>query len=243
MQTYLTLAEADLFFPTASDFDTDSETRLESNNALTISKGLVDTYINPEVTVPVVPVWDGQDTIEAPAVLKACQAAFFRWQLLTGNSGWSQDLQNLYDATVKILQRLDDKSLLIPHVQVPEHQAGYHITKATVAASGGMMFLKEMPAPSVRTHYRIVVTSEDSKYVGDEAVTFSVFRSDNDDARVTDKTATFEWQVVDSAFSIRWDGSLTNGDEFEIIGIPTSEINTSTPSNTLKQAPLNYGSR
>lgn len=243
--TYITSTEANYLYNNDASFTANQRT-----NALTVSFGLVNDYLNSALAVPVMTEWDGTSTIEAPSVLKVAQGRFYQWILETGNIGHTDELQALFDSVKEMVQGITANEIAVSTAMVFEAEAGWHITSITRGTgfeTTGGVYVRGTP-PTYRSFYRITTAGigegeahDTGGYVADEDFTWTAYRSDDDAARVSTQVPTWEWQSVDSAFEIRWDGQWGDGCTIYITGIPESDVNKKTPQkNDIKQALLRY---
>lgn len=233
IQTYITSAEATLFYSNDGNFSAGAKTL-----ALSTSFGLVNAYISSKLTLPVIGQWDGESTIEAPSVLKIAQSKLYQWILETSNVGETPELKELFDNTVEMLRGITDNELGTPQQLVYSVQSGWHVVNVTNSATSGAIYVRGT-APALKTFYSLIGTHTGTKYAGD--VVYSVFRSDSATARSTGNLGNWDWRAVDSAFEVRFDGQWASGFDVRIVGVPSEAVNVATPSNALKQGPLNYG--
>ena len=215
--TYITSTEANRFYPNDSAFSSG-----QRSSALSASKGLVDSFVNSKIPLPVLGDWDGESAIEAPYVLKVAQSRFYRHILEFANVGETDDLNALWENTVEMLRSLREGELDIPSL-VYESEAGWHIANTTRSSDVGGVWVRGAAPTEYRYHYRIVVTSSGTNYV--DSVRYSVYRSDSSTAVLTGQVASFAWQYVLSMFEIRFDGQWTLNDEVRIVGIPSAAVN------------------
>jgi hypothetical protein len=226
--TYITSTEANQAYPNDASY-----TSAQKASALKDSKGLVDSFIDSKYQLPVIGEWDGQTEIEAPIILKVLQKKFYRYLLEFSNVGETEDLKELWDTTVETCRGLRAGELDIPSATY-DNEPGWHITNVASTSTLGLVQVRGYEPVDYRLHYKIVITSTGTQYV--DSVTYSVYRSDSATARSTGNVASLEWTVVDSRFSIRFDGQWTLNDEIHIVGIPTSDVNTTgTPKNYIQQ--------
>jgi hypothetical protein len=231
--TYLSSTNAELLYPLSSGV-TNFGASLKAL-ALSESFGMVNAAIDSQVIAPVIAKWDGESALESIAPLALLQARYYRWYLEWSNAGDTSEMQEALLAINAYAQEIRKKLVDIPAL-TPEAQVGWHITELTNASNIGTIYVRG-PEPVETYHYKLVITSSGARYVGDGAVTFSVFRSDNDSALTTGTVATcFEtWQTIDSRFEVKWDGQWTLNDEVQITGTPRAAVNTSgEPSNFIR---------
>lgn len=233
IQTYITAAEATTAYPQDQDYSAG-----QRSLALTTSYGLVNGYVSSKLAIPIVAKWDGESTISAPEVLKECQHQFYQWKLESINNGWTQELQNKFDAAVKLASGITQDQLTEPGAETYEHQAGWHITKITNADSNGTCEVTGA-APSLSMFYRIVITT--GGYAGSGAIVFDAYRSDLGTAHKSGLAGSFiSWTSIDDGLSIRFDGQWKAADEIRIAGVPHEQVNAAAKSNTLKTGAIAY---
>ena len=237
IQTYITSTEANYFFNGDTNY-----TSAQKTNALTVSFGLVNDFVNPVLKIPVVGEWDGESTIEAPQVLKVAQGSFYQWVLERGNHGYTDELNDLYNATAEMLRSLTQNELSAAVAQTYAHEAGWHITSVTRTANVGEVYVRGT-SPLIRKNYKIVIsTGGSAEYVAGGTASFDAYRSDTEAAVVSAQLLDFEWKTVHDTFEIRFDGQWNNGDTIRIVGIPESKVDTvSPPKNVLTQVNSSFG--
>ena len=236
IQTYITSTEATESFPQDTDYSS-----AERTSALERSFGLVNSNINSKLAVPVVGEWDGESTINVPQVLKLAQCLFYRYVLELSNTGWTEELRELFKDALDLTRGITENELTVPSAQTFAHDAGWHITKITQSSDIGSVQVRGS-SPDRRKHYKIVIsTGGTAEYVAAGTATFTAYRSDTEAAVVTGQALDYDWQMVHDTFEIRFDGQWNNGDEILISGIPETEIDTaSKPDNVLRSSPVTY---
>jgi hypothetical protein len=222
--TYLSSTNAELLYPLSSGIDNYSVAL--KTLALAESFGMVNAAIDSQVIAPVIAKWDGESALESVAPLALLQARYYRWYLEWSNAGDTSEMADALTAINAYAQDIRNKLVDIPAL-TPEVQVGWHITELTNVSNIGTIYIRG-PVPFETYHYKLVITSSGARYVGDGAVTFSVYRSDNDSALTTGTVATcYEtWQTIDSKFDVKWDGQWTLNDEVQITGTPRAAVNT-----------------
>ncbi len=233
IQTYITSAEANYYFPNDTDYDVAIRT-----NALSTSFGLVNGFISPEVKVPQISLWDGESSVNAPYALKLAQGQFYRYILQSSNDGYNQELEQMYEAVSNKLRGLKQHEVALPN-QVFSHQTGWSVVEKNVTNSLGDMELNILSSdPLYKRFYNIVVTA--SGYAN--ALTYDVYRDDSASILETHTGSYTTWTMIDNSFEVRFMGYLNTNDNFRIAGIPSQEINSvSTVGPTLTLIPVAYG--
>lgn len=231
--TYITATEAGYYFKNHTDYSSDIRA-----NALKASYGLVNSFINPKVKVPVVSAWDGQSDILAPELLKIAQGSFYRYILQSSNDGYNEELEALYTATAEKLRGIKDGELSIPSAQTYPHDAGWHVVEKNISASGGDLEVRG-PYPLYKCFYDLIVSS--GGYA--DSFTYTVKRDDSASVIATNSGTYENWTIVDDKFEIRFNGQFTTSDSFSIMGVPSEEIDSVvTDGPIFKQGPVAYGS-
>ena len=232
LTTYITTTEANYYYPNDDQFSAGERT-----NALNTSFGLVNSFINPELKIPVIGVWDGVSNINAPHVLKLAQGQFYKYLLQFSREGYKDELEQFFQAVADKLRGLKQNEIAIPTAQTFSHEVGWHITEKNITNSlGDMELFWSSPAPSYRRFYNLVVTA--SGYA--DALTYDVYRDDSS-AVLESHTGTYDsWVTIDNSFQIRFMGYLNTNDNFRVVGVPNSDVNASTEPNPVKFIPINY---
>lgn len=216
-RTYISTTEAAEYFPLDSDY-----TAAQRASALNRSFGLVNSFISRSVSIPELSGWDGETSVNAPEVLKQCQAEFYRYVLQSSNDGASDELTDAYNATVDKLRGIQEGDLSLPS-QIYEHQSGWHITEKDTSQDKGDLYISG-PSPLFKRNYKFIITA--SGYPA--ALTYDVY-SDEQLASIESHTGSYDSETtIDSSFSVRFVGYWDVDDEIHIVGIPSSEINEST---------------
>lgn len=242
--TYITPAEAQLYFSNFADYGTDPTLAVLSDRqtlALTASFGLVNSYISSKLSVPVVGEWDGASTIAAPEPLKMAQAQFCQYLLEFGNVGFTDELDKLHKSIIATLRAITQNELVVNQSEIFDAQVGWHIVSRTNSANGGVE-IRGTP-PLNKSFYRLVCGSLQTTTQYPSGIRVTGYRSDSATARQTNVTADwYTWQVFDSAFEIRFDGQWATSWEVLVSGVPESAVNSAAPTNVLKQSDIAYNS-
>lgn len=232
LTTYISAAEANYYFPNDSDYSAAQKT-----NALKASFGLVNAYINKEVAIPVISVWNGEDTVNAPETLKVAQGQFYEYILKRSNDGSSDELEDMYNATANRLRGIQQGEVSIPDAQTYEHETGWSITERNCAQDLGDMYVERYPKPALKYNYRLVVTA--SGY-GD-TITFDAY-NDSSATAVGSYTNDWDsWTTVDNKFNVRFVGYWDEDDEVRLVGVPSSATDAVTSDGpVLRQTDIAY---
>lgn len=238
--TYITSAEATIFYDDANYVAGDK------SQALTISFGLVQGYLNSSLNIPIVPEWNGTDTaLSAPAVLKLCQAKFYEYLLRRGEVGDTPDVKEQFDAAVEFAQSIVQEQLTVPEAGTYERETGWHIV-AKSNAGGGDVFIRGTP-PSLNQQVKVVITNAVSATYP-ATFTYTLSEPWKQSANTSTGNATsFDWLSIATLldgtqpFELRWTGKWTNGDYVEFFGVASDMVNADPPQrNTLQQSMVAY---
>ncbi len=151
LTTYITSAEATYFYDDAN------YAAAEKSQALTISFGLLNGYLNSALEIPIVPEWNGSDTtITASAVLKLGQGKFYEYLLRRGEVGDTPEVKDVFNAAVEYVQSITQEQLTIPSAGTYEREVGWHLVSKS-NTGGGDCFIKGS-APSYNQHIKLVIT-------------------------------------------------------------------------------------
>jgi len=218
VSSYLTSAEATLRFN-----DADYGVTVKAA-ALADSFGLTNSYLAPTIKVPVG---------SSPVVLKQIQLRFYRWCLQTYLQGQTEELQDLFDATVEICRSVQQHELLID-TQTAEIGVGWSITG--ISTTSGKAWMSSSPPP-VRPVSYVLTCAEDAWAV--DTVSFTVTRDDDDATLETVSLSTTE-AVIDGSFGISITGEWAISDTITISGKPDVSNKVSPSSSTFKTVSLAY---
>lgn len=240
MKTYLTTAEALIIISNWADYSIE-----EQNYVLEQSYLLVNSFIKSEITIPNIEIWDGvQNTINAPAILKQCQAEFIRYLLAKLTYNWTEDLQNLYDNNIKMLSELREGQLSI-ETQITTAETGAYIVDSNNLTGLGSIEVLPTYTGLLEEYYTIQIDSTGAKYPYSQYHTI-------DTATYKWKTKSSDWQAITQTcyndsystigfINVRFIGVLSEGEEWTIRCIPKSEVNTiSNNTKILHQSHFNY---
>lgn len=239
--SFITSIELAYFYPQSTDYTTD-----EINNALSGSCGLVMSYLNSNLSLT--PPYEKDGNGSYPEILKINQAQFARWILETSNVGYTDELQNLYNATADVVGKISQNEITIPSVKHYGTETGWKISKIINSGSLGYAYLKAGQVPTSPTQYKLVCTSVGTNYVDSNAVTFNVY-TDYSASPICTCTATYLYNNIISNYSgtISFDsldmmfiGQWTNGDIIYVNGVPAEMVNANKDDLTLKQGYILY---
>lgn len=224
--TYLTTADALLLFPNDAEYGSDVKAK-----ALTLSYSMVNSFLDPVITVPALDK-DGS----APGILQIHQAKFYQWILESANHGWSEELQNLYDSTRDALKMITEQDIFVSELQVSAHEIGWILQDNDLTS--GKVFIYDITGyePSLEITYKFVVTTEG--YAGSVVLTYYGPNSATALGTITDLDGDYV-QVGDTFLYIRLSGEFIQDEEFDIKGVPQPEIVASNKPQ-LQQSILLY---
>jgi phage gp36-like protein len=231
--------EAVTKLPMLGDF---TDTTLQAY-ALKESAGLIDSFLSTRLIVPIKMYYDGVAS-DYPTILKTLQLQFMQYILQYSNTGHTEELQILFDATAELCKKLQENDLGLPGSLYGENQVGWQIAEISTASGLGSFYLwPGLPAPQIDVNYKLQITSPSGLYIGGNAVTFDIYRSDNSTAQATNQTAKYFWQTYSDAYSqlqFRWDGQWSTGDYVRLVGVPANAVNSQPgdPLNLLRQRKL-----
>lgn len=227
--TYITSTEAGYLYDDAAYGSP------EKTQALSISFGLVQGYVNSSLRVPVLPEWNGSDTtISAPPVLKLCQGKFYEYLLRRGEVGDTPEVKEVFDAAVEFARAITQEELTIPEAGTFELEAGWHLV-AKSNTGGGDCFVRSASYPSLTEHVKLTITNAASAtYPG--TFTYTLAQPARQSANVSTGNATsYDWTNIAALadgsrpFEIRWSGKWTNGDYVEITGVAGDMVDAFPP--------------
>lgn len=240
--SYISAFEATLFY---DDALYDSNDR---SQALTLSFGLFQGYLNSSLRVPVVPEWDGgpSSAITAPAVLKIGQGMFYEYLLRRGQVGNTPDVVEIFEAAKEYASSITQDQLTVPEAGVFPREAGWHIVAKSVAGGGGDVFIRGGTSPKYTEPLKLVITNAVSAdYPG--TFTYSLFAYGRQAAAISTGNATsIDWTAVtgpdgDQPFEIRWIGKWVNNDYVELFGVPQERVDALEPQrDTIQQGRVAY---
>jgi len=221
--TYITMDEATNFYPNTTEYEAEQQVA-----ALATSFSLVNSFLDSSLNVPVI-VQDGS----VPGILKVVQARFLQWVLESGNHGWSQELQSLFDSTAEICRKLGANELLVSEVSTTSSEIGWNVIESNLTL--GKVWVEGV-APELETEYTFTCTTSGTNYVADTE--WEVTRTDSDTVLYT-LTGDFDWQSVDDYLYVRFDGQFLSGETFTVLGVPdTFDVKSINP--VIKQSTINY---
>lgn len=239
--TYITSSEATALYAD-SIYDSGDKTQ-----ALEISFGLVNGYINSSLKVPIVPEWNGSDTsLDAPAVLKLAQGKFYEYLLRRGEVGDTPDVIEVFNAAVEFCKSISQEELTVPEGGTFPKEVGWHIV-AKSNTGGGDCYVRSLGLPSWNETIKLVITNAASAtYPG--TFTYTLQAPSRQSANVSTGNATsFDWLSIASLpdgnrpFELRWEGKWTNNDYVEIRAVAADMVDASPPQrNTLQQGKVAY---
>ncbi len=240
LTTYITSAEATIFYDDAN------YSAGEKSQALTISFGLLNGYLNSALEIPIVPEWNGSDTtITASAVLKLGQGKFYEYLLRRGEVGDTPEVKDVFNAAVEYVQSITQEQLTIPSAGTYEREVGWHLVSKS-NTGGGDCFIKGS-APSYNQHIKLVITgAATASYPATFTYTLqepSRSASNTSTGNVTSFLWTDVATLTDGTrpFQIRWVGKWTNNDYIEVRGVAPDMVDaTPPPRNTLQQSSVAY---
>lgn len=237
--TYITAVEATLFY-SDSQYDSNSKTQ-----ALELSFGLLNGYLNSALQIPIVPEWNGSDaSLESPAVLKIAQGKFYEYLLRRGAVGDTPSVVEVFDAAVLFAQSITQEQLTVPEAQTFPREAGWHIVSKS-NTGGGDVFIRSI-APTYTEGLKMVITNAASaSYPG--TFTYSLYAPARSASTVSTGNATATtWLNVtgpdgNTVFEIRWIGKWTNADYVEFYGVAEEQVDSPAPQrNTIQQSTAAY---
>jgi len=225
VQTYISIDEAYNLYPSTSEYEAEQQA-----SALQVSFSLVNSFLDGTLNVPVV-MEDGS----IPGILKIVQARFFQWVLESANSGWSQEIQNLFDSTSEMCRKLGANELLISEVSTTGVQLGWNLIDSNLTI--GKVFI-DGTAPELETTYLFECTTSGTNYVADTE--WQVTRSDSATVLYT-LAGSYDWQDVDpdGYLQIRFDGQFIGGETFTVKGVP-EDVNVVSTNPIIKQSEVYY---
>jgi len=226
--TYLTSAEASLYCP-----DTDYGADLKAQS-LTDSAGLVNSYLNSSVSVP---IYEPSGNI--PAALKIIQSIFYRYLLQVSNIGLSDENIALLSQGIELCKSITANELTLPGIQQTSFSIGWHISETSIVS--GMVFVQGVP-PIVYNELTFTITSTGTNDIYN--TTMSVYRSDNPDtlfATITGSTFTsYNWYALPNTnLMLLFSGLFTKDEVFKVVGVADT-ANTITSKPVLKQSDILY---
>lgn len=240
LTTYITSAEATYFYDDAG------YKAGEKSQALTISFGLVNSYLNAAINVPAVPEWNGSDTtITSPAVLKLSQGKFYEYLLRRGEVGDTPEVLAQFEGAKDFVKAITQEDLTIPSAGTFEREVGWHIVSKS-NAGGGDVFVRGS-SPSLNQHLKLVITNAASaSYPG--TFTYTLQEPSRSASNTSTGNATsFDWTNIAALtdgsrpFELRWVGEWTNSDYVEIRGVANDMVDaTPPPRNVIQQSSVAY---
>lgn len=237
--TYITSAEATILY------DDSLYASGEKSQALTLSFGLVNSYLNAALNVPAVTEWNGSDTsLTAPAVLKLAQGKFYEYLLRRGEVGDTPDVVSVYESARSFAREITQEELTIPESTTYEREVGWHIVSKS-NAGGGDCFIRGT-APTYSEHLKLTITNAaTASYAG--TFTYTLTWPSRSSTSSTGNATSFDWLTIAALpdgsrpFELRWTGKWTNGDYVEIRGVAAEQVDAQPPQrNTLQQSVVNY---
>ncbi len=240
LTTYITSAEATYFYDDARYASG------EKSQALTISFGLLNGYLNSALEIPIVPEWNGSDTtLPGSDILKTAQGNFYEWLLRKGEVGNTPPVKAVFDAAVEFAQSITQDQLTIPSAGTFEREVGWHLVSKS-NTGGGDCFIKGS-APTYNQHIKLVITgAATASYPATFTYTLqepSRSASNTSTGNVTSFLWTDVATLTDGTrpFQIRWVGKWTNNDYIEVRGVAPDMVDaTPPPRNTLQQSSVAY---
>jgi len=234
IKTYITATEANVYYP-----QDDQYTVAQRALFLEDSFGLVNSYLQAEIKVPAVAPWDGEaGSVDAPRLLKVLQADFYRWLLIKSNHSSSPELDDLYDSIKEKCEAIQQNELFVPEIQTTANEPGWNITEKNNAGNIGDIFVRGS-APALRTFLKITITTGGYP----SAIAYDYYTSEQAAALGSIAARdSYHWQYVDAelGLEVRFTGQWTAADTIYIDGVPTSDVDTVTPSNTIQQKSVSY---
>lgn len=240
LTTYITSAEATYFYDDAG------YQAGEKSQALTISFGLVNGYLNSALNVPLIPEWNGSDTtITSPAVLKLAQGKFYEYLLRRGEVGDTPEVKEQFDAAVQFADSITQEQLTVPESGTFEREVGWHVVSKS-NAGGGDCFIKGGP-PAYNQHIKLVITNA-ATATYPATFTYTLQEPSRSASNTSTGNATsFLWTDVATLtdgtrpFQLRWVGKWTNGDYIEVRGVAPDMVDaTPPPRNVIQQSYVAY---
>lgn len=226
MDTYLSASDALLLFPNDAEYGTDVKAK-----ALTLSYSMVNSFLDPVIKVPAVNS-DGS----IPGIIQVHQSKFYQWILESANHGWSEELQNLHDATRDALKMITEQDIFVSEVQVSASEIGWLMVDNTLTS--GKVFIYDLTGyePVQEITYKFVVTT--AGYA--DLVILTYYGPNSATALGTVEGLDGDYvQVGSTNLYIRLSGLFIDSEEFNIKGIPQPEIVASN-KNQLQQSVLLY---
>lgn len=224
MNTYIKLDEALTLFPHGREYDPEQQSK-----ALEGSFSLVNSFLPSNIKVPVI-----QDDGKTPAILQIFQVKFFQWILETSNQGYTDELNNLYNATSEALGKLTTNELLISEATITTPEIGWSIIENSV--TGGSVFVQGV-ADVLPYTLTFTVSSTGVNYA--DTTVFEVKKS-NSDTVIGTITGSSDYQtVLNTTLGIFFDGQFANGEYFKVKNLPeTKQIISNNP--VIQQSDIYY---
>lgn len=216
MRTYLTEAEFLLLYPDGYQYEPE-----QISQSIEESFSLVNQFINPAINTPAINK-DGS----IPGCLKTYQRQFTQYLLEYSNTGYTDELKNLWDSVSDKLTKITEKQIFVSELQIAQNELGYNLSDGSFAS--GSIYVKGIP--SFNESFK--VTSLTSSFV--EGSSFEFVRSDSEQVYATIDGSFSEWQTVEtSSLSVRFDGQFFISESVTLTGIadePTNKITTTGDS-------------
>lgn len=245
IKTYASLTELATMYTQTNDYTTN-----EKENAQQMSFDLVNSFISSEITIPYSPAFDGEGS-RIPGILKVIQSKFFQYLLETSNIGYTEESQKLYDATVKMCQKLTQNEMTLPGVTHNSKDLGFKITELNCVDAKGNLYIQGGCYANLPVFYKIVITHSGTVRSGN--VTYSVYRSDDLSIPLcTSQVAKYTYApligtsalpanvyTIDTVM-VAFDGEWTIDDFIWIEGQPYTSQNQVQKITTIKQGVVWY---
>lgn len=232
ISTYVSSTEILLYYPEYANFSA-----TEKPEALSASFSMLNGYLNPITSVPVV---------NPSGFLKELQARLCRYVLQLNNEGWSQELADLKASVKADLADIHTGMLSTEENQTFSDEVGWHLVSSQPAA--GFVFIDPASPPpaNVRELWTLTFTSANDSYPGTAA--FSATSQDAATAQETGVTSIANQYVGvhrsngELVFWVMLKGKFALNETVVIEGVPEKDVDSTTPTHSLVGTPISFNS-